>query len=72
MENLYKRLKYCSVELGRWSAKHRKDANKEIEEKTTLLKEIQQREGPRDGVMIRQLDKEIAELLELDNIKWKQ
>lgn len=46
--------------------------NQEIEEKTILLKEIQRREEPRDGVIIRQLDKEFANLLELEDIKWKQ
>lgn len=33
---------------------------------------IQKREGPGDGVLIRKLDKEIAKLLELEDIKWQQ
>lgn len=52
LQNLQQRLKQCSIELGTWNAKHRKDAHKEIEEKNKRLKEILQREGPVDGVHI--------------------
>lgn len=72
LEDLHKRLKQCSIQLGRWSAHYKKDANKEIEERSNVLKEIQHKEGPSDGALIRKLDKEIAKLLKLEDIKWRQ
>lgn len=69
LEDLHKRLKQCSVQLGRQSSNHKKDDNREIEKKTNVLKEIQQKEGPSDRAMIRQLDNE---LLELENLKLRQ
>lgn len=63
MDNLQKRHHHYKAKITRWSAKHRRDANIEIEEKATLLREIQQREGPGDSELIRQLDKELDMLL---------
>lgn len=71
LKNLQKRLNNYRVKITIWSTKHRRYVNKEIEEKTTQLREIQRREGPRESELIRQLDKELDLLLELEDQKWK-
>lgn len=66
------KLQWCSKDLLNWSAKNRRDTNKELIDKVIHLKQLQLCEGPENSVAIAQLDKEIFVLLEQENIKWKQ
>lgn len=72
LETLQRRLYHCRVEITKWSAKHRRDVHKEIEEKEARLREIQLKEGPGDSELINHLDKELDKLLELKDQKWRQ
>lgn len=49
----------------------RRNSNKIIAQKKGLLEELQSKKGPNDRGAIDMLDKEIADLLEFEDIKWK-
>lgn len=61
----------CRNNLTRWVTKHRKDYARILNLNTNQLKELQDREGPKEKFSLCKLNKEIAELLEIEEINWR-
>lgn len=68
---VHMKLQRCSREIN-WSVKKRRDTEKEIKEKVTLLKLLQNRARTKEIEAINQLVKEISIFLEHEDIKWRQ
>lgn len=56
----------------KWNAKSNRESNKALEEKTNLLRHLQQEEGTNETEAIKKLDKEVNVLLEQEDTKWCQ
>jgi hypothetical protein len=66
------RLKHRQSKLTRWSESKFRSHDRELEEKTMLLVELQKNENGSNGLTIKELKAEIESILEHEDMKWKQ
>jgi hypothetical protein len=66
------RLKHRQSKLTRWSESKFRSHDRELEEKTKLLVELQKNENGSNGLTIKELKAEIESILEHEDMKWKQ
>ena len=72
MMTVKRNLKQCQSPLQGWSQWKYGNLNELVKKKTKQLAQIQQREGDGDQEEIKKLQIEIDQLLEHQDIKWKQ
>lgn len=72
ISNVRECLSACQYALKGWSSRKFGNLDKLIKQKTTLLENLQKRESPSLVTQIRSLQKEIDELLECEEMRWKQ
>ena len=72
MDTITKNLCACSGALSKWSHGKHGMAAKVLKEKTEQLVELQKYEGPHNQGPTKFLKKEIALILDQEEVKWKQ
>jgi hypothetical protein len=72
MADVTKKLSTCSGALSKWSYVKHGTAAKALKEKTDQLAKLQKYKGPYNQGPIRLLKKEIALIIDQEELKWKQ
>jgi hypothetical protein len=71
-QNMKEKLEVCSKGLLRWRRKNRGESKNALKEKTQQLEFLQRERAEPEMERIRGLQKELQDLLEKEEIKWKQ